>query len=190
MMPTLDPRTTALVLIDLQNGIVSMPVAPRTGQEVLETGKQLAERFRAAGAPVVLVRVAFAPDYADAPQQSVDVPPSLPPGGLPAEWSILAEGLVQPTDIVITKHQWGAFYGTELDLQLRRRGISTIVLGGIATNIGVESTLRQAWELGYNVVVVEDGCAGLSAEMHAFAVRNIFPRLSRVTNAASVILAA
>ncbi|MGQ9370738.1 hydrolase [Azospirillum sp. ST 5-10] len=180
-MPELDPRTTALVLIDLQNGIIGMDLAPRSGAEVLAAGRRLADRFRAAGAPVVLVRVAWADDYADALRQPVDQPPARPPGGLPADWSALADGLAQPSDLVITKRQWGAFHGTELDLQLRRRGVRTIVLGGIATNFGVESTARQAWEHGYEVLLVEDACAGASADLHAMAVRHIFPRIARVT---------
>ena len=89
-----------------------------------------------------------------------------------------------PGDLVVVKRQWGAFYGTDLDFQLRRRGVDTIVLGGVATNIGVESTARQAWELGFAVVVAEDLCATHSADMHAFAVEKIFPRLSRVVASA------
>src|SRR5258707_2934965 len=88
----------------------------------------------------------------------------------------------QPSDLVITKRQWGAFYGTELDLQLRRRGVRCIVLGGIATNIGVESTARSAAEHGYELVIPEDLCSGASAEMHAFSFRHILPRLARITN--------
>jgi nicotinamidase-related amidase len=187
-MTNLDPRTTALVLIDLQNGIVGMPVAPRTGPEILETGRALADRFRAAGATVVLVRVSFSADGGDRPPQNVDQPMVPPPGGFPEGWDRLAEGLVQPTDIVITKRQWGAFHGTELDLQLRRRGITAIVLGGIATNMGVESTLRHAWELGYDVVVARDACAARDAGQHAFALNHIFPRLSRITDAAAITL--
>ncbi|MBB2200889.1 hydrolase [Gluconacetobacter tumulisoli] len=189
-MPALDPCTTALVLIDLQNGIIGLPLAPRTGTEVLKASRHLAARFRQAGAPVVLVRVAFSADFRDAPPQNVDAPtPRAALENLPPDWSTLAEGLAQPTDIVVTKRQWGAFHGTELDLQLRRRGIRTIVLGGIATNFGVESTLRQAWELGYDVVVPEDTCASPSSDLHDMAIRHIFPRLSRVTDAASVTLA-
>ncbi len=184
----LEARTTALVLIDLQNGIVGMPLAPRDGTTVLANGTALAARFRAAGAPVVLVRVAFAADYADAPRQPVDQPANRPAGGLPAAWSALADGLEQPGDIVIVKHHWGAFYGTELDLQLRRRGIQRIVLGGIATNFGVESTARQAWERDYGVVVTEDVCAGVSAELHGMAITSIFPRIARVTQAAQIDL--
>jgi len=189
-MTALDPRTTALVLIDLQNGIVGMPTQPRAGAEVLATGKALAERFRAAGAPVVLVRVAFAADFADAPGQAVDEPSPRPAGGYPAEWTTLAEGLAAPGDIVITKRQWGAFHGTELDLQLRRRGVRTIVLGGIATNIGVESTARHGWELGYELVLVEDACTSRSAELHDMAIRFIFPKIARVRQAADIVLAA
>lgn len=189
-MSDLDPRTTALVLIDLQNGIVGLPLAPRSGAEVLIEGRSLAQRFRARGAPVVLVRVAWAADFADAPGQRVDQPMAVPPGGLPADWSTLLEGLVQPTDIVITKRQWGAFTGTELDLQLRRRGIRTIVLGGIATNFGVESTARQAWELGYEVVLAENVCTSTSRELHDMAVRAIFPRIARVVQAADIGLVA
>jgi nicotinamidase-related amidase len=181
-----DPQTTALVLIDLQGGIVGMPLAPRSGADVLASGQALAKRFRQAGAPVVLVRVDWAADYADAPRQPVDQPSSRPAGGLPAAWSALVPGLAQPGDIVITKRQWGAFHGTELDLQLRRRGIGTIVLGGIATNFGVESTARQAWEHGYAVVLIEDACASASAELHDMAVRFIFPRIARVVGSAQV----
>jgi len=185
-MIQLDPKTTALVLIDLQKGIVARPVAPYSGPEVVKAAKELAERFRHAGAPVVLVNVGFSVDFKDALRQPVDQPPPIPPGGYPADFSELAEGLKQAGDICITKRQWGAFYGTELDLQLRRRGVQTIVLGGISTNMGVESTARQAWEHGYAIVLVEDATSGQSAEMHKFAVENIFPRISRVVKSAEV----
>lgn len=187
-MIELDPSSTALVLIDLQKGIIGMNLQPRSGEEVLAAGTHLAERFRAAGAPVVLVRVAWSADFADTPSQLVDQPNARPAGGLPASWSELADGLAQPTDIHITKRQWGAFFGTELDLQLRRRGVKTIVLAGIATNFGVESTARHAWEYGYDVVVVEDACASASVELHDMAVRYIFPRISRVVAVADVNL--
>jgi nicotinamidase-related amidase len=185
-MISLDPKKTALVLIDLQKAIVGMPAAPRSGAEVVACAKGLAKTFRAAKAPVVLVRVAFAPDFSDAPKQPVDEPMQLSAGSLPPDWDELVEGLRAPGDLIVVKRQWGAFYGTELDLQLRRRGITTIVLGGVATNIGVESTARQAWELGYELVVPEDACASRSAEMHAFAISHIFPRLSRVVRSADI----
>ncbi|ACB95800.1 hydrolase [Beijerinckia indica] len=185
-MSDLDPRTTALVLIDLQNGIASMPLAPRSGPETVAVGKTLAGRFRAAGALVVLVHVGFAEDFADAPSQLVDQPFALPEGGLPAGWTEFVEGLAQPKDIIITKRQWGAFHGTELDLQLRRRGIRTIVLGGIATNFGVESTARQAWEHGYEVLLAEDACSSFSKDLHTMAIQYIFPRITHVITSTAI----
>ena len=179
-MEKLNPWTTALVLIDLQNGILGMPLAPRNGAEIAETGRELARRFRAAGATVILVRVGWSPDFRDAPPQTVDRPIARPEGGFPAGWSELVEGLPEPADLVVTKRQWGAFHGTDLDDQLRRRGIRTVVLGGIATNFGVESTARQAWEHGYDLIIAEDATTSLSAEMHAFSVAHILPRVGRV----------
>jgi nicotinamidase-related amidase len=185
---TLDARSAALVLIDLQQGIIGRPLAPRSGAEVLRTGRTLAERFRAAGAPVVLVRVDWAANFADAPPANVDAPTPRGPGAMPPNWSEFAEGLVAPGDILVTKRQWGAFYATDLDLQLRRRRVRTIVLAGIATNFGVESTLRDAWEHGYDVIVAEDGCTTMSSELHDMAIKHIFPRLARVTRSAEIAL--
>jgi nicotinamidase-related amidase len=185
-MESLDPRTTALVLIDLQNGVTAMPLAPRSAADVVRTATEMATRFRAATAPVVLVNVAYASDFGDALRQPVDQPRPLT--ALPAGWTDLVDGLARPTDIRITKHQWGAFHGTDLDDQLRRRGITTIVLGGIATNFGVESTARQGWERGYALVIAEDATAATTAEMHAFSVEKILPRIARVRAAASIAL--
>jgi nicotinamidase-related amidase len=187
-MLNLSATNTALILIDLQKGIVGMPTQPYSGPAVLDRGRELAERFRAAKAPVVLVNVAFSPNLADALKAPVDRPLAAPPGGFPEGWSDLADGLADPSDIRITKRQWGAFYGTELDLQLRRRGVTTVVIGGIATNMGVESTARAAHEHGYAVVLAEDATAAFSAEMHSFAFEHIFPRLGRVTRAAEIAL--
>lgn len=180
-MITLSPATTALVLVDLQKGIVGLPgLSPREGGEVLANAAALAKRFRAAGASVALINVDFAADGGDVLLQPVDNPPPSPPGGFPTDWAQFPQGLAEPSDIRVTKHQWGAFYGTDLDVQMRRRGVKTIVLGGIATNIGVESTARQAHEHGYDVVVVEDITTSFAKEMHEFATNAIFPMLSRV----------
>ena len=181
----LPAKSTALVLIDLQKGILGMNVAPHPAKELYAHAMKVADRFRDAGALVVRVYVSFSPGGADAPKQPVDSPSNF--GSLPADWDEFPDPVPQK-DVVIKKRQWGAFTGTELDLQLRRRGIGTIVLGGISTNIGVESTARNAWELGYELVIAEDLCAGSSAEMHAFAFKNIFPRLSRITRSDSIEL--
>ena len=184
-MTTLDPRTTALILIDLQQGIVPHAGGPRSGDEVVRTSMTLADRFRAVGAPVVLVHVGFTADAM--PSQNVDRP-SLPAQGTPPDFSELVPDLRQPGDIVVLKHHWGAFTGTDLDLQLRRRGVRTVVIAGISTNMGVESTARSAWELSYDVVIAEDACASRSTELHAFAVAQIFPLIARVVGSGDIAL--
>jgi nicotinamidase-related amidase len=96
---------------------------------------------------------------------------------------------VQPGDLVVTKRQWGAFYATDLDQQLRRRSIRTIVLGGIATNFGVESTARAAFDRGYELVFAENAMSSISAEAHHFSVNNIFPLMGRVRSVEEIVTA-
>ena len=184
-MPTFDPRTTALILIDLQDGIIAGDKGPHSAADVVARGKTLSQRFRAAGAPVVLVHVGFTPETM--PSRTVDKP-RLPAEGTPPEFHTLVEGLRQDGDIVVMKHHWGAFIGTDLDLQLRRRGVKTVVIAGIATNFGVESTARSAWELSYDVVIVEDASTSRSAELHAFAIEHILPQIARVVQSDDVTL--
>jgi nicotinamidase-related amidase len=184
---SLAARSTALVLVDLQRGVVGRSVAPHSAEDVVERSRSLATAFRALGAPVVLVRVSFAPDGADALTADVDQPTTA--SERPADWDELVDGLRVDGDVVVTKRQWGAFYGTDLDLQLRRRGITTIVLGGIATNMGVESTARPAHEYGYDIVFAEDATSALTAEDHAFAFTRIFPRIGRVASTEEILRA-
>jgi len=181
----LDPKSSALVLIDLQKGVLAMPVVPHTAAQVYERSMQLAKRFHAAAATVVWVRVSFAANLADALALPVDRPTNY--AALPAGWDELPEP-PPASDLVITKRHWGAFHGTELDLQLRRRGIRRIVLGGIATNVGVESTARSAAEHGYELVIAEDLCSCVSAETHAFSFKHVFPRIARVTTSGNITL--
>ena len=184
----LDATTTALVLIDLQQGILPYAKAPYDAAAVLANAAPLAAAFRAAKAPVVLVKVGFSADGGDVLKATVDAPN--PPGAPPANWlDDTPELSGQPGDIRILKRQWGAFHGTELDLQLRRRGIKTIVLAGIATSIGVESTARNAWELGYDIVFAEDATSGPDAATHANSFEKIFPRIGRVRRTADVLAA-
>src|ERR1700735_4088499 len=187
-MLELDPKTTALVLIDLQKGIMRHELKPYPADRVTKAGSTLADTFRKAGVPVVILNVGFAKDFKDALRQPVDQPFAAPPGGFPENFSELIDGLAKAGDILITKRQWGAFHGTELDLQLRRRSIETIVLGGVATNMGVESTARQAWEHGYAIVLVEDATSGMSGEMQNCAIGYLFPRISRVIKGAELTL--
>lgn len=164
----LDPARTALVLVDLMDRIVGLPVAPRAGTQVLSTAEELATVFRKAGALVVLVRV-------ERPGLSEQ-----PPG------SGLVAGLATEGDLEIVKRSIGGFQGTGLDERLRERGVSTLVFGGIATNLGVESTARAAGDLGYDLVFVEDAMAALTAPEHEASVRLDFPRLGTVVSAAEV----
>ncbi|WP_327257004.1 hydrolase [Streptomyces sp. NBC_01244] len=183
---TLD-RNTALVLIDLQKGILSLPVVT-PAEQILAKGIRLADAFRAAGLPVVLVRVAWSPDGGDLPTTHTDRPgPTTAP---PAEFSVLpAELTTGANDIVVTKRHWGAFTGTELDLQLRRRGIKRIVLAGISTSIGVESTARSAWEHSYDLVFAEDATTDTDADAHAHTFGKIFPRIGRVRSTDEILTA-
>ncbi len=175
---TLDPKT-ALVVIDLQNGIVALPLAHQPGP-VVEQSVKLLDAFRAKKLPVVLVNVAgMAPGRNEQPHSG---------GELPADWAdLIPELKQQPSDLLVTKRSWCAFTGTDLDARLKAAGVTQIVLCGIATSIGVESTARVAHALGYNVTLVRDAMADLKAEAHEHSFKVIFPRLGETTTTQEVI---
>lgn len=182
----LEATTTALVLIDLENGTVSMSLAPYTSQQIVQQCNALAQGFRAAGAVVVLVHV----DMNAEPHPIVDKGRPKPLQPFPASVSRLVSDLtVAPGDKVIVKHQFGAFWNTDLHEYLQSRGVQTIVLAGIDTNVGVESTGRDAFDRGYNVVFAEDGMSSMSVEMQTFATTHIFPIFGRVRSSADVLTA-
>ena len=112
-----------------------------------------------------------------------------PPGGLPPDWSEIVGEVAHLPHLPITKRTWSAFHGTELDLQLRRRGIDTIIVGGVATNFGGEQTARDDWHLNYNVVVAEDASTSMGDGLHAFAIEKVLPRVSRVRESDEIIAA-
>lgn len=183
---TLDPATTALVLIDLQRGIASITTQPYSSADVIANAAQLAARFRERGALVVLVTVDPGPRGVLGPRPIADV--QRPPfEAKPGYTDIVPELHATESDVRVTKHQPGAFHATDLDLQLRRRRVDTIVIGGISTNIGVESTARAGYDLGYNFVFVEDAMAARDAELHAFAVTRYFPTIGRVRTTRDVL---
>lgn len=182
---TLDPRT-ALVVIDLQRGIAAAPTTPYPGAQVVERAVELAEAFRAHQLPVVLVRVSFAADGADAVPGRTEVPRRA--GNRAPGWDEIVDDLAgQPGDIVVTKRNWGAFHGTDLDVQLRRRGVTQIVLAGIATSMGVESTARAAHEHGYHVTLAVDAMTDMDVDQHRNAVERIFPRLGETGTTADIL---
>ncbi|MEV5169816.1 isochorismatase family protein [Streptomyces flaveolus] len=166
--PVLDPQRTALILIDLMDRIVALPLEPRKGTEALAAAEELATTFRRAGALVVLVRVER-PAVAEQP-----------PG------SGLVSGLRRDGDLEVVKRTLGAFQDTVLDERLRERGITTLVFGGIATNLGVESTARSAADLGYDLVFAEDTMAAFTAAEHEASVRLDFPRLGTVARSTDI----
>jgi nicotinamidase-related amidase len=159
----------ALVVIDLQKGIVAAATA-LPAAEIIARASQLARAFRERGLPVVLVNVAGrAPGRTDAGPPKMSFPP---------DWTELVSELDhQPGDYLLTKQRFGAFIGTSLDSYLRQRGVTQVVLAGISTTIGVESTARSAYDLGYNVAFVVDAMTDRDLDNHRHSVEKIFPRL-------------
>jgi nicotinamidase-related amidase len=171
---------TALVLIDLQKGIVGMQMAHPAAQ-IVGRAARLAQAFRAKNLPVVLVNVSsLAPGRTEAPRPDL--------AGFPADWTELVPELRrQPSDHIVTKQRVGAFLGTDLDAYLRQRGATQIVLAGIATSSGVESTARSAHDLGYNVTLVVDAMTDRNDEMHRHSAEKVFPRLGEVARTDDVL---
>ena len=181
----LNPAATALLLMDLQGGVATIDTSPRSVADVVRCASGLAAVGRGAGALVIWVRGGGEPDGADAWRPDSEL--QSPRGPRPAGWDqLLPELGVLAGDLVITKRQWGAFYGTDVDLQLRRRRIDTLVMGGVATNFVVESTARDAGERGYRLLFVEDAMAARSLEEHHYPLTRIFPRLGHVVDASAV----
>lgn len=173
-----DP-TAALVVIDLQKGIVGLPTA-HPPAEVVARAAQLARAFRKQKLPVVLVNVAArAPGRTEAPPRRLQ---------FPDDWTELVPELDrQPEDFTVTKHRVGAFHGTPLDEYLRKRGVTQVFLAGIATTAGVESTARSAHDLGYNVVFVVDAMTDMDADAHRHSVEKVFPRFGETESTANVL---
>ncbi len=174
----IDPKT-ALILIDLQKGIVAYDTEPPTSGVVAQSAR-LAEAFRQQGLPVVLVNVT-----GGAPGRNEQSPAAAP---RPADWADLVPELnAQPQDHRVTKKTWGAFTNTDLEKHLKSLGVTQVVLAGIATSIGVESTARTAYELGFNVTLVSDAMTDMNPEAHANSLNRIFPRLGEIGTAADIL---
>ncbi|NYF53264.1 hydrolase [Tunturiibacter gelidoferens] len=180
----LDPKTTALVLIDLEYGIAAMDLAPYSSADVVSRCAGLAKTFRKKGAAVIFVKVLI-PEMLQLPVDTSLMRGTPPPNAT----EFVPEAGVQAEDLIVKKRSWGAFYGTDLELHLRRRGIKTIVIGGIATNFGVESTARAAFDQGYEVVFAEDAMSSVSAEAHEFPIKNVFPMMGRVRSVTQIVKA-
>ncbi len=176
-LTTLDQKT-ALIVIDLQKGVVALPtVHPIAG--IVERAAALADAFRRHGLPVVLVNAAgMAPGRTEQQRRL-----SLPDG-----WTDLVPELNQEKqDHLVTKHTWGAFTNTDLADYLKSRGVTQVVVAGVATSIGAESTARLAHELGFNVTLAVDAMTDLSIEAHNNSLARIFPRLGESGATADII---
>lgn len=164
----LDPNA-ALIVIDLQKGIVAMPAAHPIA-EIVRRASELAAAFRSQNLPVILVNVAGGAPGRTKQSRSL--------GGLPPDWADLVPELnLQPQDHAVTKRTWGAFTNTDLEKYLKGAGVTQVVIAGVATSIGVESTARHAYELGFNVTLAIDAMTDRDADAHENSVTRIFPRL-------------
>lgn len=184
MVTALD-KNTALVLIDLQNGIMQMPGIGSVSA-ILANASKLIAAFRQAGLPVVLVTV----NPAKNPQGLRHDAKRPPLGTLPAGWLDLAPEIkAEPGDIRITKYTWGAFHNTDssLDEELKKRHITGIVLAGVSTSIGVESTARAAFERGYNIAFAQDAMTDLVASAQENSLNVIFPRIGEIDSTDNII---
>lgn len=175
---TLDPKS-ALVIIDLQKGIAALPAVDPV-LSITEKANVLAAAFRRRGLPVVLVNVAAVPQgRTEQSHRSMPFPP---------DWTELMPELDQQAqDYRVTKRSWGAFPGTDLESLLKSAGVTQIVLAGVATSIGVESTAREAFALGFNVTLAVDAMTDLNAEAHANSVSRIFPRLGETGTTGEIV---
>ena len=178
-------KKTALVVIDLQNGIVNRELSPHTSVEIIQNASRLVNAFTEKGAFVVLVRVSTI-DGKDMLKPSVDLKAT--PMQFSEGWDSYIPEITNSKAHTITKRQWGAFYGTDLDLQLRRRGIDTIALCGVSTGIGVDTTAREAFQQGYNQIFIEDAMTAGTKEEHDYVCKYIFPKIGKIRTSEQVIL--
>ncbi|HEY4152677.1 MAG TPA: isochorismatase family protein [Pseudolysinimonas sp.] len=166
----LDP-VTALLVVDLQKGVIGLPVQP-SPDTVVANAVRLIHAFRAHALPLVLINAAGGASGRTEFSAAMAAMPR------PEGWDELVPELgAQAGDILITKRTWGAFTGTDLDKQLRAHNVTQVVVVGIATSAGVESTARQAHEHGYHVTLATDAMADRSPEVHGNSIGAIFPRL-------------
>ena len=175
----LDPNT-ALIVVDLQKGIVALPSIHPIA-DVVTHARALAGAFRARRLPVVLVNVS-----GRAPGRTEQAPGQT--GARPEGWTDLIPELDQrPDDIVVTKRSWGAFANTGLEAKLKALGATQVVIAGVSTATGVEATARQAYEAGFNVTLALDAMTDMRPEAHAYSVGTVFPRLGETGTTQEII---
>jgi nicotinamidase-related amidase len=169
----------ALIVIDLQKGIVALPLA-HTTSDIISRAAQLVNAFRERGLPVILVNVT------GGPQGRTDAGPRV--FNLPDDWSELVPELNQQAgDYVISKQRVGAFLGTSLQEYLSQHNVTQVFFAGVATSGGVEATARVARDYGYNVVFAIDTMTDRDAETHRHCVEKIFPRLGETDTTENIL---
>jgi nicotinamidase-related amidase len=179
-LETLDPKS-ALVVIDLQNGLRGISGAPYPIDDVIDRVAALAKAFRSRQLPVVLVNSTGQPAGRT---ETVRPAGATPP---PNSTDLVPELDAQSGDVLITKRRWGAFYDTTLDAQLRELGVTQLVIVGVATSVGVESTARSAYDYGYNVVLPVDAMTGRDGDAHVNTVERVFPKLGQRSTTSEVL---
>ncbi|HVC36044.1 MAG TPA: isochorismatase family protein [Candidatus Dormibacteraeota bacterium] len=178
-LSTIDPKT-ALVVIDMQKGITSLPTA-HPMDDIISNNSSLTNAFRAHKRPVILVNVTGRASGRTERTLSSSAK-------RPGDWAELIPELNEETDdIKVTKKTWGAFHNTSLDDRLKELGVTQVVISGVATSAGVESTARAAHEHGYNVTLATDAMTDLSSAAHDNSVNIIFPKLGETGTTQEII---
>jgi nicotinamidase-related amidase len=177
-LTTLDPKT-ALVVVDLQKGIIGAPFVHAVAG-VVERNRALLDAFRQHGLPVVLVNVAGgSPGRTEQPRRYSTFPDGFA--------DLIPELDCQSSDIVVTKRTWGAFASTDIEAQLKAKDVTQLIVTGVATGTGVEATARQAYEQGFNVTLALDAMTDTRPEAHEYSLAHVFPRLGETGSTQDIL---
>ncbi|WP_220348842.1 cysteine hydrolase [Alkalilimnicola ehrlichii] len=201
MTMTIDPKKTAVVLIEYQNDFTSeggvlheavKDVMEQTG--MLAKTREVVSRARHAGITVMHAPISFAPGYNEITDHPYGILKGVVDGNafVKGQWGSEIVDQLKPEegDIVVEgKRGLDTFASTNLDFMLRSKGIQTVVLGGFLTNCCVESTMRSAYENGYEVITLTDCAAATSIEQHDNAIQYDFPMFSKPTTAQDFLAA-
>ena len=193
-MPTIDPKTTALLLQDLQNDVVKgdLKLVPTSNQQLVANCQKLLNQARQVGMPVIFVQAVWRPDRKDAPKPPPNIDPAKAgPGRLPTQGTeggkIISELEPRPEEVVVSKHTTSPFNNTDIEVYLRRFGVSTLILTGVSTTGVVEASLRDARDNDYSCIVAKDCCGAGTLEEHNACVNIVFPRMAWVTDSDEII---
>lgn len=186
----LNADKTALVLVDMQN--LAVKAYSASTPDLVEKTKAMVDFCHTHGVPVIYTKLERRPDLSDVVELITDSALANPEASVKGNalflegesgddpGAIIAELPILPEDFLVIKKRQGAFYGSLLELDLRSLGVDTVMFGGVATQFGVEGTVRVARDMDFNCVVLSDCCAAQTAEAHEYPLKNIFPAMARV----------